>query len=639
MANKLYEESNVQAIAQAIREKNGTANTYKLADMADAVREIRTGAENAAHSWNQIPTAVKNFLDNVTYNPGDYSGSQIANYAPATADINNTYPIGKTIETVSGILDRNGYEMSVSSGNTTVYNDVPNQFTEFVNRDAGTVFRVGTLKPTGALRQIKCATSNVRDLGGWNCDGGTVKYGKLFRGGEFQTADTDIFVNQLGIRHELNLRGTAEAESEKTVLRDYVKYTCPEKYVWYTITGYNDTWREIIRCVFDAVKNNEPVYFHCAAGADRTGTVACILEALLGISQSDIDKDYELTCFASGVATDSVARRRDETSWKGLIEQINALSIGSTFRDKVINWVASLGFTADEINAYRATMIDGIPDTISLNVATYSVTNTIGKVETDNAATSAVQYQPYEAKVIAPIGYVIGNVKIVMSGVDITSSAFKGNKTNLGREVNKTLTNCTIDNTKKAVINGQGYGATLIADTGYTLDGGTVIITMGGVDVSTYYSGGKIAIPCVTGDIVITATAVKSAPNYTNLADPSSADWVVGRLNSSGEVSTDSTTSIVTNFIRCNDVVGDVVRVKGLGALDKFSTSVKNASKGNLGSGLASNSSGYYYTYSYDDTTGVVTLTTTKAIGYFRFSGILDSTAENVVITLNEPID
>ena len=34
MAKKLYEESSVQDIAAAIREKNGTATKYKVAEMA-----------------------------------------------------------------------------------------------------------------------------------------------------------------------------------------------------------------------------------------------------------------------------------------------------------------------------------------------------------------------------------------------------------------------------------------------------------------------------------------------------------------------------------------------------------------------------------------------------------------------------
>ena len=323
------------------------------------------GLEVSEHSWNQIPTLVKNYLDNVTYDPSDYSTSQIANYAPSTADVNNTYPIGKTIAVESGILERKGYEKSVSNGNVELVNDIPNQYTPYIVRNDGVISHVGTLKPTGFLRQIKCATTNVRDLGGWACDGGTVKYGKLFRGGEFQEADLDIFLNQLGIKHELNLRGTSEANGEITKLRDYVGFTCPTNYVWMNISD-STTWTEILGCVFDCVIHNKPLYFHCSAGADRTGTVACIIEAILGMSQSDIDKDYELTNFMTGTSSDTQARRRNESEWQGMMSAINSLAVGTTFRDKVINWVDSLGFTVDEINAFRSAMIDGTPDIIVL---------------------------------------------------------------------------------------------------------------------------------------------------------------------------------------------------------------------------------------------------------------------------------
>lgn len=46
MAKKLYEESNIQAIADAIRGKNGTTNTYKVSEMAGAIGAIEAGGED-----------------------------------------------------------------------------------------------------------------------------------------------------------------------------------------------------------------------------------------------------------------------------------------------------------------------------------------------------------------------------------------------------------------------------------------------------------------------------------------------------------------------------------------------------------------------------------------------------------------
>ena len=57
MAKKLYEEAAVQAIAGAIRAKNGSGATYKIGEMAAAVQAI-TGAEAVA--WHQCPEAVRN---------------------------------------------------------------------------------------------------------------------------------------------------------------------------------------------------------------------------------------------------------------------------------------------------------------------------------------------------------------------------------------------------------------------------------------------------------------------------------------------------------------------------------------------------------------------------------------------------
>ena len=46
MANKLYNDTSVKAIADAIRAKNGTTNTYTIAEMAGAINDIPTGGSS-----------------------------------------------------------------------------------------------------------------------------------------------------------------------------------------------------------------------------------------------------------------------------------------------------------------------------------------------------------------------------------------------------------------------------------------------------------------------------------------------------------------------------------------------------------------------------------------------------------------
>lgn len=503
MAKVVVTKSKLDSLAQHINAKAGTTGAKTIAQMQATVDGIST---KMSVTWHQCPEAVRNYLANVTYDPSDYSNSEIANYAPATPVLTNERPIGKTVDGV------------------TYYNEVPNTETPFATTNAA-----GTLKPLDALRQIWLPyvpnlQYNVRDLGGWACDGGNVKYGMMFRGGRLYSEFRDVLVDECGVRAELDLRGrndVSDPPPATSPLGTDILFYVPDTYQWYSISN-KTVWREMLRFVFDCVLHNQPVYFHCAMGADRTGTLACVIEALLGMSQSDIDKDYELTCFATGTNSDGAARRRNESEWMGLIDQINALP-GSTFRDKVVGWVATLGFTVSEINAFRAAMIDGTPETVAPSIDTYTVTNTLTNATSDNSDASAVEYQPYTAKITPARGYAISSVQIRMGGADVTSSAWSGTETVLRRKVTTSLTHCISDNSKVAVIDGQGYAATLTAADNYTLEGASITILMGGVDVSTFYKDGVIAIPNVTGDLEITVTAIKSAVPYTNLIPTSVA--------------------------------------------------------------------------------------------------------------------
>lgn len=203
--------------------------------------------------------------------------------------------------------------------------------------------------------------------------------------------------------------------------------------------------------------------------------------------------------------------------------------------------------------------------------------------------------------------------------------------------ITNTLTNCTTDNSTDEIAEGESYSATITANSGYELS--SVSVTMGGTDISSsVVSGGVISIASVTGDIVITAVAteITSTSTYTNLADPSSADWATDmRLNSSG-VTVAQTGVTTTNYIYAEQ--GSIIRIKGFGALTDYNTAQYQLTKVVSNVGKA-NTLGSYATYSYDSVSGIVTLTNTHAqVYYFRFSGILTGTADDVIITVDEEI-
>ena len=60
MANKLYNDTSVKAIADAIRAKNGTTNTYTIGEMAGAINDIQTGEVNAKFFTFSSPEPVAN---------------------------------------------------------------------------------------------------------------------------------------------------------------------------------------------------------------------------------------------------------------------------------------------------------------------------------------------------------------------------------------------------------------------------------------------------------------------------------------------------------------------------------------------------------------------------------------------------
>lgn len=89
MANKLYEEKYIKAIADAIRIKNGTSNTYIISQMADAIMDLPV---------NIIPTKTLESISasktKTIYNVGDVFDisdiSVIANYSDGTStDVTN----------------------------------------------------------------------------------------------------------------------------------------------------------------------------------------------------------------------------------------------------------------------------------------------------------------------------------------------------------------------------------------------------------------------------------------------------------------------------------------------------------------------------------------------------------------------
>lgn len=502
------------------------------AALADTVGSLHTAGVVKEYS-QENPTAAA-YLSEVIYDPSDYTVSSLDEYVTPTS-YDKSKPSGTTvIIPADGTLHLqdalHGYDLSVTSGSKAVTNLTPGITGAYVVESrSGNVVAAGLLKPRGKLRMIDAqSTFNIRDLGGWACDGGNVKYGMLFRGGEIGTEDADLFHDLLGIRAELNLRWDDEVARDYSLVGNDVDF----KHIsgpWYSI-GENPNWpaeahKQILDYVMDNIIAGNPVYFHCAAGADRTGTVAFFLEAILGMSQSDMDKEYELTSFYTGISSDAYARRRNEDEWRSFMAQFNSYS-GNTMRDRVVNWAETIGVSIDKINAFRAAIIDGTPQVLPSVAGTATVTNALSGVSSDNTATSTKKYQPYTSKLIPDNNKVITDVRITMGKADVTDSVFSGTKTLFRYSAAYQLSGCSVLTApiRKAVVSGECFCCEIEADSGYTLEGADIIISMGGNTVLNCYENGRIYIPRVTGDLIISVTAQPSAPTFTNQIAVSKAE-------------------------------------------------------------------------------------------------------------------
>lgn len=411
MANKLYEESNIRAIADSIREKNGSTDTYKVSEMPSAIAELN-GSEPLVE-FSQMNQVVADYIANVTYSPNDYTTSQIGYYRLRETDYQKDHPstYKVTLKEVGSLGLVNGNKANDSDsivGENEIANLTPNEVHPWWNTADGNIKQCGTVKPTGQVRMIKLGNvRNVRDLGGWACDGGTVKYGKLYRGGALSSSETgssitDVEIqmcrNLLGIQHEMDFRVSGEGVPTYSVLGEDVLYS---KIPIGSITSnyallvdldgqYKDEMKSILTAIFESVKYNRPTYMHCTYGADRTGAISFIINGLLGVSQSDLDKDYELTSFYS-------TRARNENMYTGLINYLKACSTGN-MRDCIVAWAVLLGISIDDINEFRRNMIDGNPANVSANVnyacTGISLSKTSGTVNTGDSVTITATVLP-----------------------------------------------------------------------------------------------------------------------------------------------------------------------------------------------------------------------------------------------------
>ena len=112
---------------------------------------------------------------------------------------------------------------------------------------------------------------------------------------------------------------------------------------------------ENVRKIFAifADRNNYPVYFHCQGGGDRTGTLALVVNGLLGVSREDALKDY----LATGYKDYGVTDPRHLKMLDDFLAAVDSYP-GRTYPEKINSHFKALGFSDDELDGYRRFMLE-----------------------------------------------------------------------------------------------------------------------------------------------------------------------------------------------------------------------------------------------------------------------------------------
>lgn len=257
-------------------------------------------------------------------------------------------------------------EYTVTNGKAEVYNLIPNSTYWYTVVAGGEDISQGTFKTTGLRRLLNVSSllsndhaNNLRDFGGQKTEnGGTLRYNLIFRGTNMDGTtkeEQDWIINYMGVRRDIDLRSKGGSSSSYA----HQSLPSPVEYTNGNISTYQDINNAKMQLIFGdiakTVSKGDACYIHCYVGADRTGYICMLLNAICGVSKRDCTIDYEMTSFSC------VGRRaRNKSNFDYNTEGMKLIESksGSTFQEKAINTLRGYQIPDDTINAIIKAMVE-----------------------------------------------------------------------------------------------------------------------------------------------------------------------------------------------------------------------------------------------------------------------------------------
>ena len=145
-----------------------------------------------------------------------------------------------------------------------------------------------------------------------------------------------------------------------------------------------------------------------------------MLEAVCGVGDTDLDRDFELTGFAD--VENLTGHTRSGGSWRDFWAALDSGQGGSKMN--IVKFLRENGATTALINSFRRAMIDGSPQDV--DIPTCTITSALTHCTTSNSATTVDNGMGYTATITPESGYAMQVLTVIMGGTDITSSAVSG---------------------------------------------------------------------------------------------------------------------------------------------------------------------------------------------------------------------
>ena len=249
------------------------------------------------------------------YLSGDYTKATI--YAKGSMELSRPLPITLTWDNSASIYtvlvkkkgESSGLELTTDEAKVEIYNLLSGTTYEWYVNDE----RKGEFTTASSPRNLYIdGLTNVRDIGGYNTTDGKVKQGLMIRSSKLTDDNTgQVLITisgieeliRLGIKTELDLR-EVEPDSDGSIEQGLITESALPgvKYISFPMKSggnYLQLNKDILPELFEilADKDNYPILFHCSIGTDRTGVVAFLVNALLGVSKEDLYRDYLFSNF------------------------------------------------------------------------------------------------------------------------------------------------------------------------------------------------------------------------------------------------------------------------------------------------------------------------------------------------------